>query len=170
MKFEIRNLGVVVRYQYCVSLHAWSIIAAFTIQLMSTTVTGMHIESVDQDPTVGKNRNMGRPGFLTYTREDACYITHSSATASEIIISLIIECQPALLRPMTMETRCSKVIVPNYSKKKPAEDKLVPPLWGTREENVCLSRIICSRCCTRRHLRFHVENCQQADQKQLTGR
>ena len=75
MKFEIRNLGVVVRYQYCVSLHAWSIIAAFTIQLMSTTVTGMHIESVDQDPTVGKNRNMGRPGFLTYTREDACYLS-----------------------------------------------------------------------------------------------
>ena len=23
------------------------------------------------------------------------------------------------------------------SKKKPAEDTLVPPLWGTREENVC---------------------------------
>ena len=44
MKLEIRNLGMVVRYQYCVSLHAWSIIAAFTIQLMSTTVTGMHIE------------------------------------------------------------------------------------------------------------------------------
>ena len=33
---------------------------------------------------------------------------------------------------MTMETRCSKVIFPNYSKKKPAEDTLVPPLWGTR--------------------------------------
>ena len=30
---------------------------------------------------------------------------------------------------MTMETRCSKVIFPNYSKKKPAEDTLVPPLW-----------------------------------------
>ena len=36
------------------------------------------------------------------------------------------------LRPMTMETRCSKVIFPNYSKKEPAEDTLVPPLWGTR--------------------------------------
>ena len=33
------------------------------------------------------------------------------------------------LIPMTMETRCSKVIFPNYSKKKPAEDTLVPPLW-----------------------------------------
>ena len=38
---------------------------------------------------------------------------------------------------MTMETRCSKVIFPNYSKKKPAEDTLVPPLWETREKNVC---------------------------------
>ena len=55
-------------------------------------------------------------------------------------------------------------------KKKPAEDTLVPPLWGTREENVCFSRIICSLCCTRRNLRFHVENCQHADQKQLTRR
>ena len=71
---------------------------------------------------------------------------------------------------MTMETRCSKVIFPNYSKKKPAEDTLVPPLWGTREENVCFPRIICSRCCTRRNLRFHVENSQHADQKQLTRR
>ena len=35
---------------------------------------------------------------------------------------------------MTMETRCSKVIFPNYSKKKPAEDTLVPSLWGTREK------------------------------------
>ena len=38
------------------------------------------------------------------------------------------------LRPMTMETRCSKVIFPNYPKKKPAEDTLVPPLWRTREK------------------------------------
>ena len=71
---------------------------------------------------------------------------------------------------MTMETRCSKVIVPNYSKKKPAQDTLVPPLWGTRGKNVRFSRIIYSRCCTRRNLRFHVENCQHADQKQLTRR
>ena len=41
------------------------------------------------------------------------------------------------LRPMTMETQCSKVIFPNYAKKKPAEDTLVPPLWGTREKK-CL--------------------------------
>ena len=31
-------------------------------------------------------------------------------------------------------------------------------------------RSICSRCCTRRNLRFHIENCQHADQKQLTRR
>ena len=37
---------------------------------------------------------------------------------------------------MTMETRCSKVIFPNHSKKKPAEDTLLPPLWGTRGKNV----------------------------------
>ena len=37
---------------------------------------------------------------------------------------------------MTMETRCSKVIFPNYSKKKPAGDTLVPPLWGTREKMI----------------------------------
>ena len=40
---------------------------------------------------------------------------------------------------MTMKTRCSKVILPNYSKTKPAEDTLVPPLWGTRgKKNVFL--------------------------------
>ena len=55
-------------------------------------------------------------------------------------------------------------------KKKPVEDTLVPLLWGTREKNVCFTRIICSRCCTRRNLRFHVENFQHADQKQLTRR
>ena len=31
---------------------------------------------------------------------------------------------------MTTETRCRKVFFPNYSKKKPAEDTLVPPLGG----------------------------------------
>ena len=76
----------------------------------------------------------------------------------------------SLLAPMTMETRCSKVFFPNYSKKKPAEDTLVPPLWATRGKKVCFARIICSRCCTRRNLRFHVENCQHADQKLLTRR
>ena len=50
------------------------------------------------------------------------------------------------------------------------QDTLVPPLWGIREKNVCFSRIICSRCCTRRNLRFDVENCQHADQEQLTRR
>ena len=72
--------------------------------------------------------------------------------------------------PITTETRRSKVIFPNYSKKKTAEDTLVPPLWGTRGKNVRFSRIVCSRCCTRRNLRFHVENSQHADQKQLTRR
>ena len=37
-----------------------------------------------------------------------------------------------------MEMRCSKVFFPNYSRKKPAEDTLVPPLWGTREKIVFL--------------------------------
>ena len=75
------------------------------------------------------------------------------------------------LRPMTMETRCSRVIFPNYKKKRNRlKDTLVPPLWGTREKKVCFSRIICSRCCTRRNMRFHVENCQHADRKQLTRR
>ena len=69
-----------------------------------------------------------------------------------------------------METRCSRVIFPNYSKKKPAEDSIVPPLRGTREKNVCFSRIVCSRWCTRRKLRFLVENCQRAYQKHLTLR
>ena len=36
-------------------------------------------------------------------------------------------------RPMTMETRCSKVFFPNYtpeySTEKPAEGTVVPPLW-----------------------------------------
>ena len=36
------------------------------------------------------------------------------------------------------------------------------------KEIIVLSGIICSRCCTRRNLRFYVEICQHADQKQLT--
>ena len=80
-------------------------------------------------------------------------------------------CLYKLLIPVTMETRSSEVIFPNYSKKKPAEDTLVPPLWGTRGKNVRFSRIICSRCCTRRNFRFHVvENSQHPDLKQLTRR
>ena len=35
---------------------------------------------------------------------------------------------------MTMETRCSKVIFPSYSKKKPPENTLVPPLWEHRKK------------------------------------
>ena len=36
-------------------------------------------------------------------------------------------------RPMTMGTRCCKVFFPNYSKKKSAEDTLIPPQWGKRD-------------------------------------
>ena len=43
------------------------------------------------------------------------------------------------IRPMTMETRCSKVIFPNYSKKKPAEDTLVPPLYGEHGKKMFVS-------------------------------
>ena len=43
---------------------------------------------------------------------------------------------------MTTETPCSEVIFPNYSKKKPAEDTLVPPLWETRERNVFLALFV----------------------------
>ena len=34
-----------------------------------------------------------------------------------------------VFRPMLTETRCCKVFFLNYSKKKSAEDTLVPPLW-----------------------------------------
>ena len=73
---------------------------------------------------------------------------------------------------MTMETRCSKVIFPNYSKKKLAEDTLVPPLWGTREKVFVFLGLFVRAATeyTRRNLRFHVENCQHADLKQLTRR
>ena len=57
-----------------------------------------------------------------------------------------------------------------FKKKKPAEDTLVPPLRETQGKYVRFSRFICSRRCTRRNLRFHVENRQHADQKQLTRR
>ena len=73
--------------------------------------------------------------------------------------------------PMTMETRCSKVIFLNYPKKKPAvRYARTAAMENTGKKKVCFSRIICSRCCTRRNLRFHVENCQHANQKQLTWR
>ena len=42
---------------------------------------------------------------------------------------------------------------------------------GKTGKNVCFFRVIYSRCCcTRRNLRFHVENCQHVDKKQLTRR
>ena len=88
-----------------------------------------------------------------------------------------IEFQPfeqVVLRPMTMKTRCSKVIFPKYSKKGNRLKIRAYRRYGEHGEkkNVRFSRIIFSRCCTctRRNLRFHVENCQHADQKQLTRR
>ena len=75
---------------------------------------------------------------------------------------------------MTMETRCSKVIFPKYSKNRNRLKIRSYRPYGEHGEkkNVRFSRIIFSRCCTctRRNLRFHVENCQHADQKQLTRR
>ena len=41
---------------------------------------------------------------------------------------------------------------------------------GKTGKNVCFLGIIWSRCCTRRNLCFDVENCQDADQKQVTRR
>ena len=45
------------------------------------------------------------------------------------------------VRP-TMETRCCKVLFPSYSKKKTAEDTLVPPLWGKREKMFFLALFV----------------------------
>ena len=61
-------------------------------------------------------------------------------------------------RPMTMETRCCKVFFPKCSKKKSAENTLVPPLLEKREKNISVFCIICSHCCTRWNMCFHVEN------------
>ena len=73
-----------------------------------------------------------------------------------------------------METRCSKVIFPKYSKKRNRLKIRSYRRYGEHggKKNVRFSRIVFSRCCTctRRNLRFHVENCQHADQKQLTRR
>ena len=71
---------------------------------------------------------------------------------------------------MTMETRCSKVMFPNYLKKKRLKIRSYRRYGEHGRKMFCFIRIICSRCCTRRSLRFHVENCQRADQKQLTRR
>ena len=40
-----------------------------------------------------------------------------------------------------METRYCKVLFANYSKKKSAEDTLVPPIWGKRETNICFFKL-----------------------------
>ena len=41
-----------------------------------------------------------------------------------------------LLRPMAMETRCSKVVFPNYSKKKPAEDNARAAAMGNTSKKM----------------------------------
>ena len=69
---------------------------------------------------------------------------------------------------MTMETRCSKVIFPNYSKNKPAEDTLVPPQHG--EKMFVFLGLFVHAAVRGGTCAFHVENCQHADQKQLTRR
>ena len=43
-------------------------------------------------------------------------------------------------------------------------------MGNTGKKKVRFSRIICSRCCTRRNLRFNVQNFQHADLKHLTRR
>ena len=79
-----------------------------------------------------------------YLRDACTFNTVTSIIYFEVIYTsiLLYVLQPPpfhnsdyRIRPVTMETRCSKVIFPNYSKKKPAEDTLVPPLWEqTREK------------------------------------
>ena len=98
-----------------------------------------------------------------------------------------IEFQPfkhVVLRPMTMEKRCSQTYdngnamfqsyLSKYSKKRNRLKIRSYRRYGEHGEkkNVRFSRIVFSRCCTctRRNLRFHVENCQHADQKQLKRR
>ena len=71
-----------------------------------------------------------------------------------------------LLRPMTIAmflSYLSKLI-----KRRTGRRYARTAAMGTRVKIMCFSSIFSSRCCTRRNLRFHVENCQDADQKQLT--
>ena len=69
-----------------------------------------------------------------------------------------------------VETRCCKVLFPNCSKEKSAEDALVPPLSEKRGKYVCFFNFICTRGCTRRDLCFHVDIYQHAHQELLTRR
>ena len=62
----------------------------------------------------------------------------------------------AAVRPMTMGTRCCKVFFPNYSKISRLKI-LSYRRYGENEKKCLFWGIICSRCCTRRNLRFHVE-------------
>ena len=73
----------------------------------------------------------GKYAFYSTCSFCLCHLYPTPSRNSLVFIRLVFVFFVALI-PMTMETRCSKVIFPNYSKKKPAEDTLVPPLWGTR--------------------------------------
>ena len=58
-------------------------------------------------------------------------------------------------------------MVRNCQLEQPAEDTLVPPLWGKRG-GICVF-LIFSRGCTRRNVLFHVETCQHVEMtNQLT--
>ena len=63
-------------------------------------------------------------------------------------------------------------LVPNYSKMKSAEDTLVPLLLGKREVMFVFSVLFVHAAARgeTKCLRCDVENCQHADQKQLTRR
>ena len=74
------------------------------------------------------------------------------------------------IRPMTMETRCCKVFFPNYLKKGIGWRYSRTAATGQTATFLSFFSGYCSRCCTRWNLRFHVENCQHADQKQPTRR
>ena len=52
----------------------------------------------------------------------------------------------------------------------PADDSRTAVVGKTGKINVCFFRVISSPGCTRRNLRFHVGNCQRADQKKFTRR
>ena len=74
------------------------------------------------------------------------------------------------IRPMTMETRCCKVFFANYLKKGIGWRYSRTAATGQTATFLSFFSGYCSRCCTRWNLRFHVENCQHADQKQPTRR
>ena len=71
---------------------------------------------------------------------------------------------------MTMETRCCKVSFQTIQTRNRLKILSYRHYGENRNKIFVFFIIICSRCCTRRNLRFHVENCQHSEQKQLTRR